>query len=98
MMMKGCQHVEPVQYVVPSGTGCKECLEMGDTWVHLRMCLICGHVGCCDSSKNKHATKHFQETNHPVVPSIEPGESWVGDYVDEAVVETIPDMRLKAEG
>jgi uncharacterized UBP type Zn finger protein len=92
-MMKHCKHFEGLQQVVASGAGCKECLEMDDTWVHLRMCLACGHVGCCDSSKNKHATKHFHETAHPVVQSIEPGESWVWCYVDEAVIETFPDMR-----
>ena len=53
------------------------------TWVHLRLCLICGHVGCCDSSKNKHATKHFHKLKHPLIRSIEPGESWVWCYVDE---------------
>jgi uncharacterized UBP type Zn finger protein len=66
--------------------GCEECLKMGSTWVHLRLCLVCGHVGCCDSSKNKHATKHFHGTKHPLVRSIEPGESWVWCYVDEAIV------------
>ena len=58
---------------------------MGDTWVHLRLCLSCGHVGCCDSSKNKHATKHFHGTKHPLVRSIEPGETWVWCYVDEVM-------------
>jgi uncharacterized UBP type Zn finger protein len=56
---------------------------MGDDWVHLRMCLSCGHVGCCDSSKNKHARKHFHHFNHPIVRSAEPGESWGFCYVDE---------------
>ncbi len=56
---------------------------MGDRWVHLRMCLICGNVGCCDSSKNKHATKHFNAVGHPLMRSIEPGESWVWCYVDQ---------------
>jgi uncharacterized UBP type Zn finger protein len=91
--MKRCEHFDLARQVVPSGTGCKECLEVGATWVHLRMCLICGHVGCCDSSKNKHATKHFHETNHPVVQSIEPGESWAWCYVDEVGRKTFPDMR-----
>ncbi len=61
----------------------KSALKLGDTWVHLRLCLICGHVGCCDSSKNKHATKHFHKTKHPLIRSIEPGESWIWCYVDE---------------
>ena len=78
-----CLHVKEIGHVTPSGTGCKECLEMGDKWLHLRMCLICGHVGCCDSSKNKHATKHFHHTKHPVMQSAEPGENWKWCYVDE---------------
>src|SRR6267142_420546 len=71
-----CGHVTEIRKVKPSGSGCKECLEMGDEWVHLRLCLSCGHVGCCDSSKNKHATKHFHHTKHPIVQSFEPGEDW----------------------
>lgn len=66
--------------------GCEECVKMGDTWVHLRECLVCGHVGCCDSSKNKHATKHFHSTSHPVMRSVEPGERWGWCYVDDAMV------------
>ncbi len=65
----------------------KECLEMGDTWVHLRECLSCGHIGCCDSSKNKHATKHFNQTRHPVMQSFEPGEDWRWCYVDEVFLD-----------
>ena len=78
-----CPHVKEIRKVKPSGQGCKECLEMGDTWVHLRECLICGHVGCCDSSKNKLATKHFHQTKHPIMRSFEPGENWRWCYVDE---------------
>ena len=78
-----CTHVKEIRHVTPSGAGCKECLEMGDTWLHLRMCLICGHVGCCDSSKNKHATKHFHHTKHPVMQSAERGEDWKWCFVDE---------------
>jgi uncharacterized UBP type Zn finger protein len=78
-----CLHVKEIRLVKPSGKGCKECLEMGDTWVHLRECLICGHVGCCDSSKNKHATKHFHHTKHPIMQSFEPGENWRWCYIDE---------------
>lgn len=80
-----CSHTGETKTVTPSGNGCKECLEMGDTWVHLRVCLSCGHVGCCDSSKNKHATKHFQGTQHPIVRSFEPGEAWAYCYKDEAL-------------
>jgi uncharacterized UBP type Zn finger protein len=67
--------------------GCEECLKMGDTWVHLRLCEICGHVGCCDSSKNKHATKHFKATQHPVMRSFEPGENWKWCYIDQVMWE-----------
>jgi uncharacterized UBP type Zn finger protein len=82
-----CPHVSDIRQVKPSGKGCKECLEMGDTWVHLRECLICGHVGCCDSSKNKHATKHFRATGHPIVKSLEPGEHWLYCYLDDVMFE-----------
>jgi len=78
-----CPHAKEIRQVTPSGIGCKECLETGDTWVHLRECLICGHVGCCESSKNKHATQHFHLTKHPIMQSFEPGENWRWCYVDE---------------
>jgi uncharacterized UBP type Zn finger protein len=64
--------------------GCEECLKTGDTWVHLRRCLTCGHVGCCDSSKNRHARAHFHETKHPLIQSAERGENWRWCYIDEA--------------
>ena len=67
--------------------GCEECLATGDTWVHLRLCLECGHVGCCDSSKNKHATKHNGKTKHPVIRSLERGERWMWCYPDEQMAE-----------
>jgi hypothetical protein len=67
--------------------GCEECLKMGDTWVHLRLCDECGHVGCCDSSKNKHATKHFHATKHPVISSFQPGEDWKWCYVHQTIWE-----------
>ena len=85
-MSGSCEHVSLIQDVEPSAQGCEECLKTGDTWVHLRMCLICGHVGCCDSSKNKHATKHFHDTGHPIVQSAEPGETWRWCYVDRRLV------------
>lgn len=66
-----CTHANQVKDVTPSSDGCVECLQLGDRWVHLRMCLACGHVGCRDSSKNKHATRHFRTTGHPVVQSID---------------------------
>jgi monovalent cation/hydrogen antiporter len=67
--------------------GCEECLATGDVWVHLRLCDACGRVGCCDSSPNKHATKHFHKTHHPVVASFQPGEHWKWCYVDETIWE-----------
>ena len=82
-----CSHLGEIRSVKPSGQGCKECLEMGDTWVHLRECLSCGHIGCCDSSKNKHATKHFRKTKHPIVQSFEPNEDWRWCYVDEMFLD-----------
>lgn len=78
-----CTHLSQIRDVHPSGEGCKECLEMGDSWVALRLCLSCGHVGCCDSSKNKHATAHFRKVHHPIIQSFQPGESWRWCYVDE---------------
>lgn len=82
-MARHCTHLDQIHSVTPSGAGCQECLEIGDTWVHLRLCLECGHVGCCDSSKNKHATKHFHATDHPIVQSFQPGEDWRWCYVDK---------------
>jgi uncharacterized UBP type Zn finger protein len=82
-----CAHRNQIKDVKPSAAGCAECLELGDSWVHLRMCLTCGHVGCCDSSKNRHATRHFRSTGHPIMQSIEPGERWKWCYVDQVIVE-----------
>jgi uncharacterized UBP type Zn finger protein len=82
----GCSHRDQIRPVTPSADGCEECLQSGDRWIHLRICLICGHVGCCDSSKNQHATKHFHATSHPIVQSFEPGEQWRWCYVDEMMV------------
>jgi uncharacterized UBP type Zn finger protein len=78
-----CTHLDQIKVRHTGIHVCEECVKLGDTWVHLRMCLVCGNVGCCDSSKNKHATKHFHKTKHPVMRSIERGESWVWCYVDE---------------
>jgi uncharacterized UBP type Zn finger protein len=82
-----CTHLNSVKDVRPSGTGCVECLEMGDTWVHLRLCRTCGHVGCCDDSKNRHARKHFKKSTHPIISSFEPGEDWSWCFIDEIEVE-----------
>ncbi|MBV9341877.1 MAG: UBP-type zinc finger domain-containing protein [Acidobacteria bacterium] len=82
-MAMSCTHLDQVRKVKPRSQGCEECLQTGDHWVHLRECLVCGHVGCCDSSKNKHATKHFHSTHHAIMRSFEPGESWGWCYVDQ---------------
>ncbi len=68
--------------------GCEDCLKLRDEWVHLRLCLTCGRVGCCDDSKNKHATKHYRASKHPVIRSLEPGEHWRYCYPDDLGVET----------
>ena len=84
-----CEHLNLIRDVEPSGKGCKECLEMGDNWVHLRICKTCGHVGCCDNSKNKHATKHFHATQHPIIQSFEPNEEWGYCYIDKIFLESL---------
>jgi uncharacterized UBP type Zn finger protein len=81
--IKGCKHTDTIQDVFPSAEGCEDCLKIGDEWVHLRLCLTCGYVGCCDDSKNKHATRHHQTTGHPIIVSYEEGENWLWCYVDE---------------
>ena len=78
-----CKHLDQVKITATKKHVCEECVKIGDTWVHLRLCLSCGNVGCCDSSKNKHATKHFHGSGHPLVRSIEPGENWMWCYVDK---------------
>jgi uncharacterized UBP type Zn finger protein len=90
-MATTCTHLDEVHNVRPrTPEGCEECLAAGMGWVHLRICMSCGHVGCCDSSVGKHATKHFHETDHPIVDSYEPGEDWGWCYVDEAFLEPAP--------
>jgi len=84
--LPACVHVGGIADVEPRSRGCDECLRTGDTWVHLRVCLSCGQVGCCDSSKNHHATRHFWATGHAVVRSLQPGETWRWCYVDERSV------------
>jgi len=87
-MVKTCKHIDQIRQVMPSAEGCEDCLKIGDPWVHLRLCLTCGHVGCCDSSKNKHATKHYHKTSHPIIKSFEPGETWQWCYPDELLMES----------
>jgi hypothetical protein len=76
-------HVRMIRPVTPSANGCEDCLRIGGRWLHLRLCLTRGHVGCCDSSPNRHARKHFHATGHPIIQSFEPGEDWRWCYVDE---------------
>jgi uncharacterized UBP type Zn finger protein len=83
---ESCAHLDQINDVEPNSDGCEECLRLGDRWVHLRLCLVCGHVGCCDCSKNKHARAHFHETQHPIVQSAQPNEDWRWCFVDEVAV------------
>jgi uncharacterized UBP type Zn finger protein len=85
-MSQTCSHLDQIHDVVPSAQGCEGCLKTGGTWVHLRICLTCGHVGCCDDSPNKHAAKHSRATGHPIIQSFEPGEDWRWCYVDQVPV------------
>jgi hypothetical protein len=88
---KSCLHLEQVQDVDPkTPEGCEECLKTGSAWVHLRLCLSCGHVGCCDNSVGKHATKHFHRSKHPLIRSFEPDEDWGWCYVEELMIEPAP--------
>jgi hypothetical protein len=84
-----CTHLDQIHDVTPLSTGCQQCLEVGDTWVHLRMCMTDGHVGCCDSSQNKHASSHAREhaPEHQIVRSMEPDEDWLWCYADETLVQ-----------
>jgi uncharacterized UBP type Zn finger protein len=91
--MPRCTHTDQIHDVTPNTHGCEECLKTGSRWVHLRLCLSCGHVGCCDSSPGRHATRHFQTSQHPVVQSFEPGETWGWCYVDAAMLGPFPPHR-----
>ena len=90
MSMK-CTHLDTVRDVTPTTPqGCEECLATGSVWIHLRLCVACGHVGCCDDSQNKHSTRHFHEARHPIVRSFERGENWGWCFVDELFLEPAP--------
>jgi uncharacterized UBP type Zn finger protein len=88
-----CTHLDQVELLeLPAEVaGCEECLKTGDRWVHLRMCQVCGKIGCCDSSPNRHASKHYAETTHPIMRSAQPGEDWSFCFEDELT------FRLRAE-
>ena len=83
--MSACTHLDQIELLELPATveGCEECLASGDRWVHLRMCQTCGHIGCCDSSPNRHATAHFEASGHAIVRSAEPGEDWSWCYADQ---------------
>ena len=81
-MAEVCSHLDDFRNVEPSADGCEECLATHGRWVHLRICRVCGHVGCCDSSPRRHADAHFRDTGHPVIESAEPGEDWRWCYLD----------------
>ena len=81
-----CTHTGQVQDVAASSSGCEDCLKIGGEWVNLRICLTCGHVGCCDSSPNRHASAHYHATGHPIIQSFNPGETWIYCYVDDAIL------------
>jgi len=84
---KACKHTDQARTVSYPRRECPECVAQGDRWVHLRICMVCGHVGCCDSSKNKHARAHFEKTGHPIIKSIEPNEDWAWCYLDDGYLE-----------
>ncbi|MBX5088362.1 UBP-type zinc finger domain-containing protein [Rhizobium lentis] len=90
-MLKVCGHQIDIKAVFPGSLGCKECLQQGMQWVHLRLCRTCGHVGCCDSSPGRHAAAHFRTTAHPVIEGYDPPEGWGWCFVDEVVVD-LPDQ------
>ena len=92
--MATCSHLDQIQIteLPESVEGCEECLKAGDPWLHLRICLECGKVGCCDDSPNKHATAHANESGHPLIHSLEPLEDWSWCYLDE-VAMLIPDVK-----
>ena len=89
-MASACTHLDQMVVTETDEHACEDCVRIGGRWVHLRLCLSCGHVGCCDSSPNRHATRHWRESAHPLVRSIEPGERWVWCYADEVMAAELP--------
>ncbi len=81
-----CTHLAMIREVEPSANGCEECIKLGDSWQLLRMCLVCGHVGCCDTSKGKHATQHFHDSGHPIAKMLERPEESDWCYIDEVYI------------
>ena len=86
MTIRGCEHIPATLPELPAQPRCDACVAMGDAWVHLRMCLHCGSVGCCDDSKNRHASRHARNAQHPAMCSAEPSERWLWCFADERQV------------
>lgn len=94
MAQRTCSHLDQLKTTTPNTPeGCEECMALGDSWVQLRLCVTCGHVGCCDSSKNRHATRHYRGTGHPLIASYQPGDNWMWCYPDELFMETEKSIR-----
>jgi uncharacterized UBP type Zn finger protein len=94
-----CEHLVGLRPIDPhTSEGCEDCLAIGGRWVHLRMCMECGHVGCCDSSPNRHATAHYNGTGHGVVQSFEPGEDWAFCYADDEMIRSVPAEAVRSYG
>lgn len=89
-VVRRCTHLNMIHKVTPSAQGCEDCLKIGSTWTHLRICLTCGHVGCCDSSPHKHARQHYQASGHPIVQTFEPGENWLWCFIDDLLLQPRP--------
>ncbi|MCH7804430.1 MAG: UBP-type zinc finger domain-containing protein [Acidobacteria bacterium] len=92
MALTTCDHLKQIKIIAKPDEvkGCDECLQIGSSWVEVRMCLTCGHVGCCDSSKHQHARNHYETTQHPIIQSVEPGQSWGWCYLDEEYLKELP--------
>ena len=90
--MVTCTHLDQIQEVTPSARGCEDCLRIGSTWVHLRLFLTCGHVGCCDQSPNRHSRAHAAATGHFIIQSFEPDEEWVYCWMDDVFWESMADL------
>ena len=95
-MASGCGHQGQIRDVSPTATGCEDCLRAGTRWVQLRVCMSCGHVGCCDSSPSRHARAHFHASQHPIIQSYEPGQSWRWCYVDAVYLPEGPELSYES--
>ncbi|MDB5986667.1 MAG: hypothetical protein JWR16_1720 [Nevskia sp.] len=93
-----CTHLSAIKAVTPSADGCEECLQTGSRWVHLRICRSCGHVGCCDDSPNRHATRHFHASGHPIMETYDPPEGWGWCYKDSVMLDLAEDTTPHPQG